>query len=83
MKATTSRRRLPRDPADFVEAVDPTVRIILAELNGSAGIVSRAWTLAVMALRDNPEYALEQLIEAEIHLNRRMTTNLSRYDRVA
>ena len=60
---------MPRDPAEFVDAVDPAVRIILAELNESAGIVDRAWTLAVMALRNSPEYALEQLIEAEIHLN--------------
>jgi hypothetical protein len=55
--------------ADYLENVDPGVRIILAELTENSGLVARAWATSLMAVRSDPERALESLVEAEIHLN--------------
>jgi hypothetical protein len=50
--------------------------VTLAEMNENAGLISRAWAMAVLTARSDPDHALEELIEAEIHLNHHLRLEL-------
>ena len=63
--------------ADYLETVDPTIRLILAELAENSGRVARAWSMAVLSVRSNPERALEELVNAEIHLDNHIRIELA------
>jgi hypothetical protein len=54
--------------ADFVEAHDDEMRIILGELVENAGKLNRLWETARRVVRKDPDYALTLLVEAEILL---------------
>jgi hypothetical protein len=63
--------------AEYLEARNPEVSVILAELAESAGAVARSWHLAVEIARRDPDRAETHLIDAEIRLNHHVRLELS------
>ena len=61
--------RTKQTAADYIEAHDDEMRVILGELAEHAGRINMWWTLAVNAARKDPERALTHLTEAETHLD--------------
>lgn len=55
--------------ADYIERYDPEVRIILSDLVDFAGKIKAWWTSARVLARDDPDQAMTDLIEAEMHLD--------------
>ena len=74
MPTTEARRADPMargkvSAADFVEARDGEMRIILGEMVENVGKVEMLWQAARNAVREDPGHALTLLVEAEILLD--------------
>jgi hypothetical protein len=63
--------------AEYIERHDGEMRVILGELAENAGQINMWWTLAVGSVREDPERALELLIDGEIHLHHHVRLELS------
>jgi len=61
--------RTKQTAADYIEAHDDEMRVILGELAEHAGKINMWWTFAVHAARNDPDQALTHLTEAETHLD--------------
>jgi hypothetical protein len=55
--------------ADYLERHDAEMRLILGELVEYAGRINLWWRNAALVVRNHPERALTDLIDAEIHLS--------------
>lgn len=55
--------------AEYLERHDAEMRLILGELVEYAGRINLWWRHAALVVRDHPEQALTDLIDAEIHLS--------------
>lgn len=69
--------RKKQTAADYIERYDGEMRIILGELVEHAGRINMWWTFALDAAREDPERALTNLIDAEIHLDIHVRIELS------
>ena len=63
------RRAAPRGAADYVELRAAYVSFVLGDVVEHLGLVIQHWAHAALAVRNDPDGALTQLVEAEIDLS--------------
>jgi len=61
--------RQKRSAAEYLEAHDAEMRLILGELVEYAGRINLWWRNAALVVRDHPDQALTDLIDAETYLS--------------
>jgi hypothetical protein len=61
--------RQKRSAAEYLEAHDAEMRLILGEMVEYAGRINLWWRNAALAVRDHPDQALTDLIDAETYLS--------------
>lgn len=64
-------------PAEYIEQNDEFMRIILGELAENSARINLWWTFARNHAREQPDAALQDLADAEVHLNHHVRLELS------